>query len=66
MTQACNLWVKWIALKIDQTDKSQIDSNGNDDQPHSIEQSTIRPNSPIIIMRPGTVEVGRLKVDIGR
>ena len=54
LTQVCNLWVKWIALGINQTNKSQIDSNDNDDQPHSIKQSTIRPNAaPIIIMAMG-------------
>ena len=53
MTQACSLWVKWIALRIDQTDKSQIDSDYNDDQFHPIEQSTIRPNGQSIIMSIG-------------
>ena len=50
MTQVCNLWVKWIALEIDQTNESQIDSNSDDDQPHLIKQSIIRPNVPIIKM----------------
>ena len=50
MTQTCNSGVKWIALGIDQTNESQIDSDGNDDQPHLIEQSTIKPNTPIIIL----------------
>ena len=39
MTQACNSWVKWIALRINQTNKSQIDSNGNNNQSHSIKRS---------------------------
>ena len=55
MTQVCNSWVKWIALEIDQTNKSPIDCKGNDDQLYPIEQSTIRPNAPIIIMRPGAI-----------
>ena len=42
--------MKWIASKIDQTIEIQINSNGNDDQPLPIEQSTIKPNVCIIIM----------------
>ena len=53
MTQVCNLWVKWIASKINQTDKSEIDSNSDNDQPHRIEQFTIKPNAPIMIMAMG-------------
>ena len=34
--QACNLWVKWIALGIDETYESQIDSKSNDNVPHFI------------------------------
>ena len=66
MTLVCNLWVKWIASRIDQIDKSQINRNGNDNQPHSIQQSTIRPNAPIIIIRPKAAEVEGLKIDVGR
>ena len=40
MTRAYNLWVKWIALEIDQTDESQINSNGNDVQSHHIQRFT--------------------------
>ena len=50
MIQAYNSWVKWIALEINQTNESQINSNDNDDQLYPIEQSTIRPNAPIIII----------------
>ena len=66
MIQVCNLWVKWIVLGINQTNESQINSNGNDDQPYPIEQFTIRPNAPIIIIRPRVAEVGGLKLDVGK
>ena len=40
-------------LWINKTNKSEINSNSNDDQSHSIKQFTIRPNTPIIIMPMG-------------
>ena len=49
MTLVYNSWVKWIALGIDQTNESKIDSNSNDDQPDPIKQFTIRLNAPIIM-----------------